>query len=32
MSELKPIGELFIQILEKLSKGEGIDDGRDNNK
>lgn len=29
MSELTPIGNIFIKILEKLSKGEGIDNGVD---
>ena len=29
MSELRPIGEIFVKILEKLAKGEGVDNGVD---
>jgi hypothetical protein len=29
MSELRPIGEIFNEILLKLAKGEGIDNGVD---
>jgi hypothetical protein len=28
---LRPIGEIFIEILDKLSKGEGVGNGRDDN-
>jgi hypothetical protein len=29
MSELRPIGEIFNEILLKLANGEGIDNGVD---
>ena len=29
MSELRPIGEIFLKILEKLIKGEGVENGVD---